>query len=96
MIVISQTKMNPPILTFSIRETYILAKQGKVGTSGVNVIRGQANTCKSSTWNTPKEKKNNKSDLENVQKHFIFLQKAGFYEENASKEGETLTLYLII
>jgi hypothetical protein len=40
------------MFTFSMSETSILAKQGKLGTSGFNVIRGTANTCKSITCNS--------------------------------------------
>ena len=35
--------------TFSMSETSILAKQGKLGTNGFNVMRGRAETCKSIT-----------------------------------------------
>jgi hypothetical protein len=37
--------------TFSISETKILAKQGKLGTKGFRVIRGAAKICKSTTCN---------------------------------------------
>jgi hypothetical protein len=34
-------------LTFSIKDTTMFAKHGKVGTRGFKVIRGAANICKS-------------------------------------------------
>jgi len=36
--------------TFSMRETYMLAKQGKLGTKGFKVMRGNRKACKSTTW----------------------------------------------